>query len=137
MTDTSKLAGSTQPATLGDVLTMQKVLAKLLNEKINATMERIIALEEAKSEIHKRIASGIEHRDTTYRDLAVRIAALENQPTMRYRGVWQPGEMYEPGDVVTHSGSAWHAWEQTRARPGDTTDWQLAVKRGAPGKDAR
>ncbi|MGA8147277.1 MAG: hypothetical protein WB870_06845 [Gallionellaceae bacterium] len=118
-----------------------KAVADVLIKALNILHGRIEQLEaelkEEKSQIHKRIAGVIENRQAADRDLAARVAALENQPTMRYRGVWAPGELYEPGDVVTLAGSAWHCWEQTKVRPGDNTDWQLAVKRGSNGRDAR
>lgn len=57
-------------------------------------------------------------------------------PTMIYRAVWRAGE-YEPGDVVTWGGSAWHCQEKTTDEPGNgSTSWKLMVKRGRDGKDA-
>jgi hypothetical protein len=53
-------------------------------------------------------------------------------PVLLYRAGYQSGVSYEQGDVVTHSGSAWH-WRSTRRTPG-TEDWQLMVKKG---KDAK
>lgn len=68
--------------------------------------------------------------------LADRVARLEGQlktagPGLRYRGVFQDGDEYAAGDVVTFRGSMWHAWESTAARPGDNgSAWQLCVKAG-------
>lgn len=56
-----------------------------------------------------------------------------------YRGVW-PAASFEPyrkGAFVTHDGSLWIARTETRSKPGTADDWQLAVKRGADGKDLR
>ena len=67
-----------------------------------------------------------------------RIAALEKRlaetetKAMRFRGVHQPAEDYQRGDLVTHQGALWHCNRPTTDRPGSGgTDWQLAVKSGA------
>jgi hypothetical protein len=56
--------------------------------------------------------------------------------TMIYREVWREGE-YEPGDVVTWGGSAWHCQQKTADKPGTSSSWKLMVKEGARGKDAK
>ena len=43
---------------------------------------------------------------------------------------------YQPGTLVTHAGSMWHCYVDSRSRPGESPDWTLAVKRGSDGKDA-
>jgi hypothetical protein len=53
-----------------------------------------------------------------------------------YREVWREGE-YEPGDVVTWGGSAWHYQIKTADKPGTSTAWRLMVKEGARGKDGK
>jgi len=59
-------------------------------------------------------------------------------PALIYRGVFNPGS-YEPGDVVTWAGSAWHCEEATSEKPGEigSKAWTLAIKRGRDGKDLR
>jgi integrin beta 3 len=52
------------------------------------------------------------------------------------RDVHRPNEAYEKGDAVTHGGSYWIARKTTKATPGKSDDWRLAVKRGRDGKDA-
>ena len=70
--------------------------------------------------------------------LEQRIAELEARPKLRYLGVHDPEKQYGRGDFVTCGGSVWAAKCQTRSRPGsDDGSWQLAVKHGSPGKDAR
>jgi len=54
---------------------------------------------------------------------------------MIYRNIWREGE-YEPGDVVTWGGSAWHCQGKTTDKPGLSAAWRLMVKHGSPGKDA-
>ena len=62
------------------------------------------------------------------------IAALEARPTMRYRGVWSAEQPYNEGEFCTDHGSIFYCRTATRARPGTSANWQLAVKRGS---DAR
>lgn len=62
--------------------------------------------------------------------LTKRIDAIEKKG-IAYRGVFQRSSEYTFGDMVTWDGSMWHAVaERTRAQPGKSSDWQLAVKRG-------
>ncbi|BAO89027.1 hypothetical protein [Caballeronia cordobensis] len=59
-------------------------------------------------------------------------------PVMIYRGVYQAGETYRTGDVVTWAGSLWHCNATTDTKPDAGGDaWTLAAKRGRDGKDAR
>lgn len=66
--------------------------------------------------------------------LAKRVAAIEHRPQLRYAGVWTADRTYAVGNVVTHSGSAWHCNAETTDRPGASPCWTLMVKRGG---DAR
>ncbi|WP_250518549.1 hypothetical protein [Caballeronia sp. ATUFL_M1_KS5A] len=59
-------------------------------------------------------------------------------PVMIYRGVYQAGETYQCGDMVTWAGSLWHCNATTDTKPDAGGDaWTLAAKRGRDGKDAR
>jgi hypothetical protein len=69
--------------------------------------------------------------------LEAKVAELESKPSFKYCGVFSADSQYERGEFVTHAGSLWHAWKSTRQVPGTSDDWQLAVKRGSPGRDAR
>lgn len=77
------------------------------------------------------------------RPLRDRIAALESQvkgmPGICYRGVWSADAEYQHGDVVTLKGSMWFCKQSTAARPEDSqsSSWQLCVKAGRDGRDAR
>lgn len=63
-----------------------------------------------------------------------RVVVLEQQQkAMRYRGVWQPAEAYERGNLATYDGSLWIAIDEAPGRPGER-GWQLAAKKG---RDAR
>lgn len=56
-------------------------------------------------------------------------------PIPIYRGIYEAGVTYQPGDQVTHSGSTWIARQATLDVPGDgATDWVLSTKRGRDGK---
>jgi len=57
---------------------------------------------------------------------------------MVHRGTWSESEQYKRGDVTTHDGSAFCALVETKgAMPGKSSDWQLIVKRGRDGRDAK
>jgi len=55
-------------------------------------------------------------------------------PFLRYQGVFAQGTAYQVGDVVTHSGSAWHCQVETDRTPGNSDDWRLMVKQGRDGR---
>ena len=61
----------------------------------------------------------------------------DGTPINKYRGVWTAANEYGEGDVTTHDGSAFIAKKDTRDKPGTNDSWQLFVKRGKDGKDAR
>lgn len=77
--------------------------------------------------------------------LRTRIEELERRADdaeargLNYAGAWQRAATYKRGDVVTCGGSMWVAIQATEPgqAPGETMAWQLAVKRGRDGKDAR
>lgn len=57
-------------------------------------------------------------------------------PVMIYRGVYEAGRVYEPGDMVTWAGSGWHCNAPTTAKPDtDPEAWTLAIKRGRDARD--
>jgi hypothetical protein len=60
---------------------------------------------------------------------------LNQRRGFTYRGVFEPGEEYAPGDFVTAAGSLWACTSPTKEAPGAGAGWQLAVKRGRDAKD--
>jgi len=52
-----------------------------------------------------------------------------------YQGVYENGKLYTRGLLTTWGGSLFLSKADTKARPGESQDWQLVVKRGADGKD--
>lgn len=68
-------------------------------------------------------------------DLERRVGDLQQRG---YQGVWKRGTVYRRGDFVTDHGSMWAVQEDTdgEQRPGSSAAFQLAVKRGADGRDA-
>jgi hypothetical protein len=69
--------------------------------------------------------------------LEQRTKGLEDRPQLEYRGVFQEGSAYLPGNVTTFQGSMWICRTATMLKPGDgSSSWQLACKRGRDGKDA-
>lgn len=71
-------------------------------------------------------------------ELRKRIAELEARPQMKYCGVFEDDRAYGPGEFVTYGGSIWHCRSAAAGgRPGSSSSWQLAVKHGRDGRDAR
>lgn len=69
--------------------------------------------------------------------LGARVAALEAANAEKaYFGVYDGDSGYRKHNMVTHGGSMWVALEDAPAgtRPGESDEWQLAVKKG---RDAR
>jgi hypothetical protein len=61
-----------------------------------------------------------------------RVGELEGKPFLAYRGVYEAGKEYAPGDGTTRSGSLWLCRRRTTSAPGtDAAAWMLIVKRGA------
>ena len=50
-----------------------------------------------------------------------------------YKGVYENGSRYVRGNFVTKGGSVWACLQSTSQVPGESSDWQLAVKHGADG----
>jgi hypothetical protein len=71
--------------------------------------------------------------------LEARIAVLEARPLgVRYCGTWSVDRAYERDEAATSGGSLWVALRASSGEaPGSSDAWQLAVKRGRDGKDAR
>jgi len=66
--------------------------------------------------------------------LKTQLAELEaREHELKYTGVWQPPSLYHRGNFATFDSSVWHANRDTRAKPGTSDDWTLAVKRGKDG----
>lgn len=72
----------------------------------------------------------------SFKDVLARLKVLEEKVDMGlvYEGTHEQGKAYRRNVAVTSDGSIWISRCETRQRPGDSNDWQLAVKRG---KDAR
>lgn len=104
-------------------------------KKMAASMGRVVR-EYVSTKIDPLDISVKRLRDNVTR-LEIRVSELEAQRSLKYLGVFKDGLDYLPGDFVTFAGSVWHCREATRDRPGSSVCWQLAVKRGADGKDAR
>jgi hypothetical protein len=62
----------------------------------------------------------------------------DGTPGLLFRGVWLEGHDYEPGQLVTWAGAAWHCNEPTTTKPGDGSKaWTLMVKKGKDGRDGK
>lgn len=84
--------------------------------------------------------AGIEERLEATLD-ARADAAVAKLPTIKYRRTWKEGETYQPGDVVTWGGDAYHCNKTTMEKPDSHFDsgvdgsWTLMVKKGRNGRD--
>jgi hypothetical protein len=67
--------------------------------------------------------------------LEKRVDALEKSARKSladcHRGTFSENTQYQRGDLLTHSGGLWLAKTATTYKPGQTSDWQLIVKRGS------
>lgn len=58
-------------------------------------------------------------------------------PALLDAGIFRDGTTYEQGDGVTFGGSYWIAQkDQPEGKPGNSSDWRLAVKKGRDGRAA-
>jgi hypothetical protein len=63
------------------------------------------------------------------RTLETRVRELEQRPAITFRGVFEAGKSYQPGDACTHGGGLWICRATTTGPPNqDFVAWQLAVK---------
>lgn len=75
--------------------------------------------------------------------LEKRVEALEaklsawDRKSFQYCGVWSAKDAYGEHDFVTHDGSMWCCLTPTSSKPGTDESWQLCVKKGRDGRDAR
>jgi hypothetical protein len=69
--------------------------------------------------------------------LEARLIQLEQQPSMKYCGVWEPERTYFIGDFVTQDGSTWHCERSCMGVRPPASTWTLAVKRGRDAKGAK
>lgn len=85
---------------------------------------------------HDRIQLAVEPLKKQIKNLSDRVEDLEASG-IKYCGVWQRANEYKRGDVATHEGSMFVAVANPRLgeMPGQSLNWQLAVKRGRDGKD--
>jgi hypothetical protein len=67
------------------------------------------------------------------------VKALQDKPSLDYRGVWQRGAEYAVGHLVTDHGSLWICRaHRVASRPGDDSlSWRLVAKRGRDGRDGK
>ncbi len=86
-----------------------------------------------------------ETRQLTLRLLRGGVVAKAVTKTLRgypvRKGIYQAGQAYEKGDIVTWSGGEWSAREDGTAKPGEggaaSRMWMLTVKPGRDGKDGK
>ena len=118
----------TPPRSAADALEKLEAVRKRLSNR-RSTDDVLIKI------IMTAIAQEVRPWIERVQKLERRIEELEQR---KYVGVWKEGEIYHPGNQVTLGGSIWYCKRGCMSRPGtDPEDWQLQVKRGRDGRDAR
>lgn len=83
----------------------------------------------------ERGANGIATREELESIIEERMADVQVRTFADfYQGVYEPNRTYSRGLAVTWGGSLWLSKAETKTKPGESTDWQLFVKKGADGK---
>ena len=90
-----------------------------------------LAIQPLQARIEALEGSAPQADTATDRDLAARVKALEDRPSLCYGGVWEANLLYRAGALVTRQGSLWLAQHDTRSTPGQgESGWKLIVKAG-------
>lgn len=78
----------------------------------------------------ERGVDGIATREEMLQEIEKRVAEI-NVRTFAdiYQGVYKSGELYTRGVLTTWGGSLWLSLNETKAKPGETPDWKLVVKK--------
>lgn len=78
----------------------------------------------------ERGADGIATREELQAEIEKLVAEI-NVRTFAdiYKGVYKAGDIYTRGVLATWGGSLWLSLNETKAKPGETPDWRLIVKK--------
>ena len=83
-----------------------------------------------KGDTGERGANGIATREELQDLVEARFADVQVRGFADiYKGVYKPGELYTRSSFTTWGGSLWLALVDTKAKPGENTDWRLVVKK--------
>lgn len=94
------------------------------------SVENKSALHALAEEIGSHVAQMANKYDREIADLKARLAEVETRG-LRYRGIWQRADEYKRGDATTCDASLWiGVVDNPTCKPGDGSDWQLAVPGG-------
>jgi hypothetical protein len=121
-------------------------IVETVNAHTAALDERITALEHRPNfdvlsfsrELSVALEAAFKKRDDKIEQLESRITEMEKHAAeFKYRGVWRDGEQYRKNNFVTHDGSVWICLRDTEGKPGQSLEWQLAVRKGRDGRDGK
>lgn len=88
-----------------------------------------------KGDTGQRGADGIATREELHSLIEERMGEIQVRTFADvYQGVYENGRTYERGQLVTWGGSLWLSQAEAKAKPGESAEWKLVVKKGA---DAR
>ncbi len=107
--------------------------ASVLNESFIKELGVVI-----RGYVERRLAETYGRLKNENEALLNRIKHLEAQPSLEYKGVYEPGMTYLKNALTTFEGSLWLARSNTGSSPGNPggSQWKLVCKRGRDGKDA-
>jgi hypothetical protein len=90
-------------------------------------------------ELTEILKAALALRDRRIEALESRLLQIEKHAAeLRYCGAWKDGEVYKKNNFCTFDGSIWVCLaDHETARPGQSSGWQLCVRKGRDGKDAR
>ena len=89
--------------------------------------------------VREAVAAAIKPLRDKIATLEARIVEAETQAAQfKYVGVWRAGDRYRKNNFITFDGSLWVCQrDDSEGRPGQSLDWQLAVRKGNNGKDGK
>ena len=127
-------------AQMGPLLARIAELERKLDKNLQAVKEAAQTRDEWEAAFRdgQRLTKTIKTRRDEDGRLVADVFEGDGATSLKYKGTWDATREYAAGDFCTDRGSMFCALVLTRSRPGsNNNDWQLAVKRGRDGKDAR
>jgi hypothetical protein len=83
--------------------------------------------------LHEHILKMLQPYREKIRELEQQLRELEKGNLAdAYRGTHEQGQIYERGDLLTHSGSLWICLHETQDKPGASPDWRMVAKGAKP-----
>ena len=109
------------------------------HKRETATIGRVAAMLKVLTDAWTAMNAKNITRNARLDALEARLAALEARPSVQDKGVWQCGQVYDPGDIVSRGGSAWICNSSHLSVGNDLSHdhFRLLAKRGRDARDTR